>query len=357
MTNDKVVIIGINPAYQRVWGALPKIEYEALKQSIQIDGLLEKLKVNPNNVLLDGHNRKEALSDLGLPVTEDMVEVIEPENEMLYIIRSQINRRHATPYHRVENAIPLLEIERELARQRMLAGVRDPGRISTQGSRNPRTTDNIGALVGLHRSTVEQALYIEEYGSEEDKGALRRGTTTINKIWSKLTKGAHVGHATGEFEWYTPKEIIEAARKLMKTIDVDPASSDIANQIVKATTYYTVEDDGLKQEWRGNVWMNPPYSQPLVTQFCNLLVEKYVMGEINQACVLVNNATETEFYQNMMKHCEAICFIKGRVKFIDQEGKSTGAPLQGQTILYFGDNVTDFSFIFSEFGGVLHAKH
>lgn len=182
--------------------------------------------------------------------------------------------------------------------------------------------------------------------------------TAVKKTQSallRLAKGVHVGHSTGEFEWYTPKEIIEAARKLMITIDVDPASSDVANQIIKANKYYTIEDDGLNQEWRGNVWMNPPYSQPMVTQFCNLLVEKYVMSEINQACVLVNNATETDFYQNMMKHCKAICFIKGRVKFIDEEG-STGAPLQGQTILYFGDNVKDFSFIFSEFGVVLYAE-
>ncbi len=355
MTNPeaKVVIIRTNPDYQRVWGRLPKAEFEALKQSIQMDGLLEKLKVNPDNVLLDGHNRKDALSELGLPIVEDMVEFIEPENEMLYIIRSQINRRHATPYHRVENAVPLLDIERELARQRMLAGVRDPTPILGEGG---ETLDIIGSLIGIGRETVRKALYIVDYGAEEDKIALRRGTKSINKVWSKLTKGAHVGHSTGEFEWYTPKEIIEAARKLMKTIDVDPASSSLANQIVKATIYYTIEDNGLNQEWRGNVWMNPPYSQPLVTQFCNLLVEKYIMSEVNQACVLVNNATETEFYQNMMKHCEAICFIKSRVKFIDKEGNSTGTPLQGQTILYFGDNVIDFSFIFSKFGVVLYAK-
>ena len=166
---------------------------------------------------------------------------------------------------------------------------------------------------------------------------------------------AHVGNATGENEWFTPEIYIEAARKLMKTIDVDPASTEIANQIVKASKYYSIKDDGRLQEWDGNVWLNPPYSQPLITEFCNLLIEKFKNGETKQACVLINNATETEFYQNMMKHCEAICFIKGRVKFIDKEGNSTGTPLQGQTILYFGDNTKDFSFIFSEFGVVLHA--
>jgi len=165
----------------------------------------------------------------------------------------------------------------------------------------------------------------------------------------------HVARATGEIEWYTPEYLIEPVRTLMKTIDVDPASSDIANEIIKANKYYTIEDDGLTKKWGGNVYMNPPYSQPLVTEFCNLLVEKYRMGEIKQACVLVNNATETGFYQNMMNICKAICFIKGRVQFIDKKGNSMGAPLQGQTLLYFGDNYKEFGEIFSEFGVVLYA--
>jgi ParB family chromosome partitioning protein len=180
-------------------------------------------------------------------------------------------------------------------------------------------------------------------------------TTAKKKTQSMLLNTTHVGQATGENEWYTPEEYIMAAKELMKNIDVDPASSDIANQTVIATKYYTAEDDGRIQKWEGNVWMNPPYAQPLVTEFCDLLVEKFKSGEVKQACVLVNNATETNFYQNMMENCQAICFIKGRVKFIDREGKSTGTPLQGQTILYFGGNHKEFGAIFSQFGVVLHA--
>ena len=171
----------------------------------------------------------------------------------------------------------------------------------------------------------------------------------------RLANGAHVGNATGEFEWYTPRKYIEAARLTMGTIDVDPASSEVANEIVRAKKYYTKENDGLLQDWPGNIWMNPPYSQPLITKFCNLLVEKYVVGEVDQACVLVNNATETEFYQNMLRQCKAVCFINGRIKFIDENGDSTGAPLQGQTVLYFGDNVVLFAENFSYFGVILNA--
>lgn len=171
-----------------------------------------------------------------------------------------------------------------------------------------------------------------------------------------LDDKAHVGHATGEEEWYTPQDIIKAARLTMGSIDVDPASCEAANQVVKAATFYSKTEDGLTKNWPGNVWLNPPYSQPDVTDFCDLLVTKYKTGEVTQACVLVNNATETGFYQNMLNSCAAVCLIKGRVRFIDRNGNPGGAPLQGQTIIYFGYRLFEFAENFQNFGGVLFAE-
>lgn len=150
----------------------------------------------------------------------------------------------------------------------------------------------------------------------------------------------HVSYNSGNNEWYTPAEYIEAARNAMGTIDLDPASSDIAQEVVNAKTYYTIETNGLDKPWRGNIWLNPPYSSDSIVQFIDKLVEERPYYQ--QAIVLVNNATETEWFNKLISIASAVCFLKSRVKFYMPDGK-TGAPLQGQAMVYIGNRPTRFS--------------
>src|SRR5690606_13015141 len=108
----------------------------------------------------------------------------------------------------------------------------------------------------------------------------------------------------------------------------------------------------LAQEWRGRVWMNPPYAAELIGRFTAKLVSHYLSGDVPEACVLVNNATETAWFQGMAEHAAAMCFPKGRVRFLDPEG-NPGAPLQGQAVLYFGPDPVAFRSTFAAFGFTL----
>lgn len=165
----------------------------------------------------------------------------------------------------------------------------------------------------------------------------------------KSAKAVHVSQNTGMPEWYTPSVFIESARAVLGTIDTDPASSEIAQRTVKAETFYSVDDNGLEQEWSGNVWMNPPYTSGLIDQFIEKLKKHVVNDDVFAAIVLVNNATETKWFQSLASISSAICFPSSRIRFLDPEG-NLGAPLQGQAIAYIGPDAEEFKMEFSKFG-------
>lgn len=166
-------------------------------------------------------------------------------------------------------------------------------------------------------------------------------------------KKPHVANNSGNDEWYTPAPIIEAARATMGSIDLDPASCEVAQRNVRARSYYTAESDGLSQPWFGNVWLNPPYSSPLISRFADAVTLCFEAGEIDQACVLVNNATETGWFQLMAGAASGMCLIRGRVKFLDETGHPRKSPLQGQVVLYLGDRVAEFAAAFGDLGTIV----
>jgi len=163
----------------------------------------------------------------------------------------------------------------------------------------------------------------------------------------KIANGTHIS-ASGENEWYTPSAYIEAARQAMGSIDLDPASCDLAQKTVKAGRYYTIADDGLARDWGGNVWLNPPYSKDLIGKFAEKVVVESERFE--QAIVLVNNATETAWFQSMARKANAICLFAGRIRFNDKTGKPANTPVQGQAAIYFGEHVERFASAFHDLG-------
>lgn len=175
-------------------------------------------------------------------------------------------------------------------------------------------------------------------------------SNSIIQIIEENKPKAHVSNNSGENEWYTPECYIDSARIVMGSIDLDPASSIIANERVKANKFYTQDEDGLSFNWYGNVWMNPPYSQPLIFQFISKIVES---KDINQAIILVNNGTETQWGQLLINKSLAICFHQSRIRFFDKYGNLGQAPLQGQMICYIGSNENDFINEFKKYGTVL----
>ena len=167
-----------------------------------------------------------------------------------------------------------------------------------------------------------------------------------------MPRKSFVSNNSGNNEWYTPPEFLDAARTVLGKIELDPATSDVANKNVGATEYFTEAHDALSLDWPpSKIWMNPPYASNLIGGFCNKFSEMMEAGG-SEGIVLVNNASETGWWQRLSGVSSAICFPKTRVKFLRPEGEA-GAPLQGQTIFYSGEDPQTFRREFSQFGFVV----
>jgi DNA N-6-adenine-methyltransferase Dam len=103
-----------------------------------------------------------------------------------------------------------------------------------------------------------------------------------------------------------------------------------------------------QHEWPGRVWLNPPYSQPLIGQFCDKLLVELLERRTVAAITLTNNATETGWPKQLLQVASALCFPTGRVQFWAPGRES--AALQGQMICYFGEHREDFLRVFVSFG-------
>lgn len=372
----------IDPEFKALIPPLSAEEKQQLETNLVEDGCRDPL-VLWGDILVDGHNRHEICTRLDLPFKFAFKEFSSRNDAIEWIINNQFGRRNLNDYQRGVLALrmkPIIEA-RAKGQQATSTGGLNPqlSPKSDEGVQPIRTDTAVASLANLGKDTIRKIEHIEKEAVPEVKEWAAAGDVSINlaaqfaalpvqvqqqaiaaiseqeepaKEVMREAVRAHVANNSGNNEWYTPARHIEIARQVMGGIDCDPATSEIANQTVKAETFFTAADDGLAQTWRGRVWMNPPYAQPLINDFAEAVSAKFESGEIDQACILVNNATETQWFQRMLSVASAVCFPKSRIKFIDPSGKPS-APLQGQAIIYMGDNVKAFRAAFKPEGAVL----
>lgn len=100
---------------------------------------------------------------------------------------------------------------------------------------------------------------------------------------------------------------------------------------------FTKEDDGLVQNWKGFVFLNPPYSNPTIKLFMGKLSEHN-----NGIALIYARVGNTMFHEFVWNKASSIYFLRKRIKFIDEHGKEGGSPGTDSCFVAYGskaDNI------------------
>jgi hypothetical protein len=201
-----------------------------------------------------------------------------------------------------------------------------------------------------------------------------------------------INQSSGDVEIYTPPEIVEPARRVLGGIDLDPASSDIANLRICARDYYAaprfevaetfpdglpvrryVDSGGLDRPWKGRIFHNPPFSPgdnpcrrncakircvkrgwhtctelPSTGDWIMRAEYEHATGTMTEAIVITFAATSEAWFQPLMRRPQ--CFPCPRTNYLKPDGTVYRGVTKGSAVTYYGREVEKFRKAFTHLG-------
>lgn len=130
-------------------------------------------------------------------------------------------------------------------------------------------------------------------------------------------------------DWATPQDFFDKLNEEFH-FTLDPCADDYNHKCAK---YYTKDQDGLKQDWSGEiVFCNPPYGRD-VSKWVRKCFQEVYSGKCKCAVVLVAARTDTKWFHDYIYKRAEIRFIKGRLKF---GGQTQPAPFPSMVAIFRG---------------------
>lgn len=130
-------------------------------------------------------------------------------------------------------------------------------------------------------------------------------------------------------EWFTPRWLVEQYAHEFGPFDLDAAATPMSAQ---APVFFTADDDGLAQPWKGRVWLNPPYSD--VARWMTKAAAEVASGNAELVVCLVPARVDARWYRTATTVASVVRVLPQRVKF---GGLSDSAPFPSAVIV-FGDD-------------------
>lgn len=149
-------------------------------------------------------------------------------------------------------------------------------------------------------------------------------------------------------DYFTPVELINAARVAMGGVDLDAASHPIANRKHRIPDYFHINRSAFENDWYGRVWLNPPYGNNApwferILYFLNT-------GAVTQLCMLSPVwAFTTEQAKPVMRRSSAMVLLSPTPKFWGNSSNRTGVN-HPHAVVYFGDRADEFHAAYASHG-------
>ena len=333
-------------------------EFQDLVNDIKENGLLSPIMLFENKIL-DGRNRLLACKELGIDPKFSEWNALSDVSPILWTISMNLKRRNLSPSQKAMIAVeakPILEAEAKKHQQEH--GNTSPGKPKNTFVKNDKSDSKpmhvrkaVAKQIGVSEGYVYEAQKIKDK-DESIAQKVKSGELSIPDAQKELgfKQNTKAMVSSDSNEWYTPKNYIDVVRTVLENIDLDPASSELSNKYIKANKFYTVEDDGLKHDWIGKIFLNPPYGDT-GPKFVNKLLDEFEAGHVTEAIVLLNShVTDSKWFKPLFDHI--LCFTNHRSKFWNKNGTGD-APTHGSVFVYLGDNWNKFSKNFQSLGSVV----
>lgn len=137
----------------------------------------------------------------------------------------------------------------------------------------------------------------------------------------------HFSSTSGD--WSTPQEFFDELNEEFH-FTLDPCADGLNH---KCDKYYTKEQDGLKQDWSGEVvFCNPPYGRD-VPKWVRKCIKEVYSGKCKCAVMLLPARTDTRWFHDYIYKRAEIRFVKGRLKFGEQKQP---APFPSMVVIFRG---------------------
>lgn len=149
-----------------------------------------------------------------------------------------------------------------------------------------------------------------------------------------------IGEESTSDDQFTPRWLLDLVDEFWGgVVDTDPAWSP--SSLVSARLTYDgscAEQDGLSMPWRGNVWCNPPYSDP--APWADRMMEHCDGTAVREGLLLVNVSTSVQWFRRARprsreRSCRAVAFFDRRIAFI-KDGVERRGNDREQMMLWWG---------------------